>query len=130
MIRRLTGAVIVAASALLATAASAADTETDADVRCIVVAMALTQSADAQARAFAQPALIYFQGRIDGRSPNYDLEPAIIKAVQTMDAGSYAAEASRCGAILMDKGQKLHEIGDDLKAKARSILPGADASAH
>jgi hypothetical protein len=125
MKRILTGAAIAAAGVLLATTASAADTDTDADVRCIVVAMALTQSADDQARAFAQPALIYFQGRIDGRSPNFDLEPAIIKVVQTMDAGSYAAEAARCGAILMDKGQKLHEIGDDLKKKAKTILPSA-----
>jgi len=100
-------------------------------VRCVVVAMALTQSADDQARAFAQPALIYFQGRIDGRSPNFDLEPAIIKAVQTMDPGSYATEAGRCGAILMAKGQKLHAIGDDLKAKAKSIVPAAGgAEAH
>jgi hypothetical protein len=125
MKRILPAAAIVSATVLMATAATAADTDTDADVRCIVVAMALTQSADDQARAFAQPALIYFQGRIDGRSPNFDLEPAIIKAVQTMDAGSYAAEAARCGAILMDKGQKLHQIGDDLKQKAKSIAPSS-----
>jgi hypothetical protein len=121
----LIGAAAIAACALLATTARAADTDTDADVRCVVVAMALTQSADDQARAFAQPALIYFQGRIDGRSPNFDLEPAIIKAVQTMSAASYTTEAARCGAILMDKGQKLHVIGDDLKQKAKSITPPA-----
>ena len=113
------------AAASLGGAANAAGDDTNADVRCIVVALALSQSQDDQVRSVAPAALMYFRGRIEGRSPNFDLEPAIIAAVQTMSPSSFAAESARCGGQLEIEGRTLKAIGEDLKAKADATKPPA-----
>jgi len=68
---------LAAISPFLIAAAPAVDPETTQDVRCLVAVISLAGSDDDNAKMAAAIGSQYFLGRIDGRSPDMDLETAI-----------------------------------------------------
>ena len=58
---------------------------------------------------------IYFLGRIDGRSPNADLEALLKKTAKKMTAAELRSAASRCGAEFSRRGAEITRIGKTLE---------------
>jgi len=129
MIRTAVALALATLSALLVLAppASAADDETTGDVRCVMLGFSLSRSSDPHIQSLAQAAMIYFVGRLDGRTPDLDLEAAIVSQLKTMSAVDAQAEMQRCGAILQTRGDKLQVIGADLQ-KLTNPAPAPSAA--
>lgn len=99
--------ILIAALALagVSTAAHAEDDPNRDDVKCVLAMSAmlkLPQYASAGATG-----LFYYVGRIEGRSPGYDLEHALRKEGGDMQRNDYRAEMERCGAALAAKNAQL-----------------------
>lgn len=111
---------ILSAAALaggLAAPAAAQDAATTADLRCTIAAVALAGSAGGNATLQQQAtmAALYFIGKLDGRTPNLDLEAGIRAEMAKMSQSEMGAEAQRCGQQLMGRGQALQTIGEHFK---------------
>jgi hypothetical protein len=109
---------MLAGSLSLATAARAADDQTAADVRCLAVAFGMLQSPDPQVKSIAIGASLYFVGRLRGRTPDLDLEAAMVQQVGRMPPEDVRDELQRCSGVLQDEGGKLKAIAEDLKKRA------------
>ncbi len=114
----------LAATTALATGARPAEADNVADVRCVVVAMGLTQSPDPQVKALAAAATLYYVGRLDGRAPDLDLEPAMVRQVNSMSMDDMRGELQRCAGALQARGDKLKAIGADLQKIAGQAATG------
>lgn len=92
--------------ASLGSAARAADEDPNRDdVKCVLAMTAMLKLPQyAQAGATG---LFYFVGRIEGRTPGYDLEHALRKVGADMQRNDYATEMQRCGAALGAKNAEL-----------------------
>ena len=103
---------------------------TDADVRCVVVALALTSSPAAQhdpsLKGIATTVALYYLGRLDGRTPDLDLESRILKEAKGLTAETMQAEGKACGERLTDRGKSLTKIGQDLEALGKQQQQPAD----
>jgi hypothetical protein len=102
------------------TQSDSTDATTTRDVRCAVVFLqslaAMQPSAtkdDAKMNAVLAGAM-YWLGRLDGRTPNLDLEHRLIAEEDSMTPEIRQAEAERCGAELAARGKMMTEIGDDM----------------
>ncbi|HEX5206261.1 MAG TPA: hypothetical protein VFW10_00520 [Steroidobacteraceae bacterium] len=97
--------------------ARASDASIDADVRCIVVALHLLASQEPRQREIGIMAGLYFFGRLDGQSPNADIEHLIKSVAAQMTDAEFKSEAVRCGKSLQTKGQEITRIGIDMSKK-------------
>lgn len=106
---------------MLATVAGAdpANTQTIADAQCMVVGARLSASSDPQQRVPGQMILMYYLGRIDGRSPNADLESLIKTETQKMTTSDLQSAASRCGKQFSARGEEIVRIGKSLDNPAK-----------
>jgi hypothetical protein len=104
-----------------ANCARADDGPTVRDVRCLAVGIRVINLGDAQHRFIGTMLTMYYVGKIAGRTPDLDLESAIIRQVGQMKPADYAAEARRCGAEMTAKGQQLVTIGKDMVARAKQV---------
>jgi hypothetical protein len=95
-------------------AASAEASDTTADVRCLVVSLAMLQSTSQGQQTAGLLSFFYFEGRIDGREPNYDLEAGLRREITRMSGEQLSDEAKRCGGILTSRGDELMQIGKHL----------------
>lgn len=96
------------------------DTDGDADMRCLLVSFMLAQSAtDPATRQALTAAGLYYLGRIDGRSPNYDFSAHAIEAARHLSAEMVATERVRCGSYMTNRGRVLVQLGQDLVARAQ-----------
>lgn len=112
----LLGAMLILACVFAASGrAVAANEQTMADVQCIVVGARLSESADQRQRISGEMLLTYFLGRIDGRSPNADLEAMIGREAQKMTASGFAKAARRCGTEFSARGAEFVRIGKALE---------------
>lgn len=112
----LSGAILILACVFTASGrAGAANERTVADVQCIVVGARLSESADQKQRLSGEMLLTYFLGRIDGRSPNADLETMIGREAQKMTPSDFAKAARRCGAEFSARGVEFVRIGKALE---------------
>lgn len=120
---------ILFGSLTLATAVRAApdDDANAADVRCVMVSFGLMQSPDPQIRALATGAGLYFVGRIRGRSPDLDLEAAVVQQLGALTPEDMRDELQRCRGVLQDEAGKLKVVGDDLKQRAAAQAAPAAA---
>lgn len=100
---------------------SAPDPNTD-DVRCVaVVALLISQTADDKAKTGLAAGMMYFLGKIDARTPGYDLESALRRISDAVDKGeSLAADAKRCGEILQERGRYMMDFGQRMKNGAKN----------
>jgi len=98
--------------------ADTANTRTVADAQCLVVGARLSASSDPQQRVPGQMILMYYLGRIDGRSPNTDLEALIKTETQKMTASELQSAAGRCGKEFSARGEEIVRIGKSLSTPA------------
>ncbi|HEX5460399.1 MAG TPA: hypothetical protein VFX20_10550 [Steroidobacteraceae bacterium] len=98
---------------MLTTAARAdsANTQTTADAQCMVVGARLSASADPQEKIPGQMILMYYLGRIDGRSPDADLKTLLMNETQRMTQSELKNAATRCGKEFSARGEDIVRIG-------------------
>lgn len=106
-------ALILSCMAVALPRAEAVSPQTIADVQCMVVGARLLESADQRQRMSGEMLLTYYLGRIDGRSPNVDLE-ALMKRVGKMSESDFRRAATRCGAEFSARGAQIVRIGKSL----------------
>lgn len=92
------------------------------DTRCIaVVALTISQTKDDKEKTGLSAGLMYFLGRIDARTPGYDLEAALRRILDAVEKGeSLSADAIRCGGILQQRGQYMMEFGQRMQNGAKN----------
>ena len=95
------------------------ESNTIVDVRCVVVGARLSESLDQTQKLSGEMLLAYFLGRVDGRSPNANLETLIEREAQKMTASVFANEAHRCSEEFSMRGAEIVRIGKDLQQLGR-----------
>ena len=58
--------------------------------------------------------MIYFLGRLDGRSPHANLLAIFEKELKVMSASDSSRTARRCGSLFAARGEKLIRLGESL----------------
>ncbi|HEX5184043.1 MAG TPA: hypothetical protein VFW19_12955 [Allosphingosinicella sp.] len=93
---------------------------TRSDVRCLVLSLPLAGSDKPEEKQAGLVDVFYFLGRIDGRSPGFDLETAVVREETAIRASAPAdrqALAQSCASILEKRGGDLKTLGDHLQAR-------------
>ncbi len=108
------GAWALAALALSATAAVA--DETSSDMRCLLAFATGANSSDPTVKSAAQMGVVYFLGRLDGRTPNLDLTSRAKEEIKTMTDADLKAQIQTCGASFSARGHALDVMGSALDA--------------
>jgi hypothetical protein len=114
--------IVLSAAALAACAAAfsarAADDPASSDIRCLAVAATLASNADPKIQNAGVMASLYYLGKVDGRTPNLDLENRLKQELLQLQPQDLQADAVRCGAELARRGKAVSDIGARLKALA------------
>ena len=105
----------VLAAGLLAVPARADDT--DNDVECVAIGLSMAASQDALMRSSGGMVALYYLGRLDGRTPDLELEDRLKSAVNTLGPNEFRLAATRCSEGLKARGESLTAIGKDLQQK-------------
>lgn len=98
--------------------AKANDSKTNADARCIVAGAKLAAAEPGQQRG-AMMLVLYYIGRIDGRSPKLDLESVLESVAAKVTGTDLQSELRRCGTELATKGREITRIGRDLSKMSK-----------
>lgn len=101
-------------------AAPPLDAETTKDVRCLLAVSSLVGSDNQAAQMSALIGSQYFLGRIDGRSPNLDLEAALTAEAPKLNQTEMKFLFQSCGEMLKQRGLALKAIGEHMQVKAQS----------
>jgi hypothetical protein len=80
----------------------------------VIVGAKLAASPDATKKSAGAMLMIYYIGRLDGRSPEIDNESLMIREIEKMTAATFLQESERCGKALSAKGKEITRIGEDL----------------
>lgn len=106
---------------MLATTARAGpvNPQTAADAQCMVIGARLSASSDPQQRVPGQMILMYYLGRIDGRSPHTDITGLIKSQTDKMNQSTLKAAATRCGKEFAARGDDIVRIGNSLGKPAK-----------
>lgn len=80
----------------------------------MIVGAQLSASPNQEQRVPGQMILMYYLGRIDGRSPHADLRTLIRNEMQRMTAADLKSAASRCGKEFASRGDAVVQIGKSL----------------
>ena len=88
---------------------------TSADILCLVVGTRLAASSDQRQKLAGTMLAIYFLGRIDGRSPNADLQELLKRDAKKMTASELRGAASRCGTEFSRRGAEITRVGKTLE---------------
>jgi len=102
----------------------AIDASTEKDLRCIFVGSRMANADNAMMRASALPVMLYYLGRVDGRTPNLELENAITAvAVKTAKEPPelLRATAVRCGKEMQSRGAVMDAVGRRLIERGRTM---------
>lgn len=116
---------LAALAPLVIAAAPPTDAETTKDVQCLVAVASLAGSDDKDAKMAAAIGSQYFLGRIDGRSPNLDLEAAIKLEASRLGEAQMRSLLQSCGQLMQSRGKALQEIGERMQAEEGSQSPPA-----
>ncbi|CAN7285761.1 hypothetical protein LJR225_001470 [Phenylobacterium sp. LjRoot225] len=106
----------------LPAAAAASAGAAPADARCLMTMAALTSSKDEAKARTAQAGVIYFAGRVKADDPSYNFGVKLKDVAASMSRETLAAEAQRCGPILVSALR-------ELDAAQKSFPPAAPAAA-
>jgi hypothetical protein len=90
------------------------------DLRCMIVAASLRESQDANTRAAASGASLFFFGRVDSRLTEAELERRLTEESAAVLAGNRAEIMRACGAFMQVRGQAMIAIGQRMMARGRS----------
>jgi hypothetical protein len=89
----------------------AADTNTVADIQCVVIGIRLSASSVEMQRRSGEMLLLYFLGRVQGRSPTIDLQGLMRNEANKMTSSQIDHATRRCGEELSTLGKQISEIG-------------------
>lgn len=107
---------ILALAAAAALSAQTADPATEADLRCVaVLALAGAKAPEDKKMALAG-GLLFFAGRIEGRSPDLDLEAGLRRVSAGLTDAAVRENLTRCAGILQERGTYLSDIGKRMQA--------------
>lgn len=88
--------------------------DTEADVECLIVGARLSASPSPEVKLSGGMLMVYFLGRIDGRTPDAKLEGLIAKKIGAMTAADLEEASRRCRTEFSKRGTELTEIGGAL----------------
>lgn len=108
----------IAAAAAASAVPASADMQ---DLRCVAAFAAmseLTKKQDDQTKLLA--GMLYYIGKIDGRSPGFDLKGNLTALVGQPDylTGQLGSDVERCAEEAKARGHQLQDIGDAMKQGA------------
>lgn len=110
---------LLLAAVITTNAVKADDLQTRSDVRCMAAAfVSLSLAKDPDTQAAFQSSVIYYLGRIDGRSPDGDLEMRLTRELMSMSREDLQREDARCAEALKTRGSALIEAGRNLQRRA------------
>ncbi|WP_338467293.1 hypothetical protein RXV95_01680 [Novosphingobium sp. ZN18A2] len=115
---------LMAAAASAATAAPVADLNL-ADTKCIAVIAAIASREDDPLRKSGLASgMMYYIGRVDGRTPGYDYAGEITRLFgdKSFVENEFEGEANRCGNEMTAKGKEVRAFGQALKAAGRKAV--------
>jgi len=98
-----------ALAAALSHAAPDPAAENEKDLRCIALIAQIIPSAEGEAKSGLVGGLMYFLGRIEGRTPGYGLETNLNRLLTSK--ADLTGDRDRCATILTEKGNELIAIG-------------------
>lgn len=104
-------ALALAATAAASPQPSQADLQ---DTRCVAVFASLSDMAEKpEDREKMLVGALYYVGKLDGRSPGFDLKGALVALVSQPDYATrqLRADAERCGAEMKARGAELQNLG-------------------
>jgi hypothetical protein len=93
--------------------------ETVEDAQCVVVGARLSASSNQTQNQAGAMLLVYFLGRIDGRSPHVDLEGLVAREARHMTTSDYTNWAHRCGEEFSARGGQITQIGKSLQLSGK-----------
>lgn len=105
---------VAALMSLLGTRTHAQTPEMTADLRC-VAALSIIGAQKKEYASGAALGVMYFVGRIEGRQPDFELQPALSAELGRLEPRDLGLEAERCGKLMAEKGQELNKIGRHLQ---------------
>jgi hypothetical protein len=105
---------LAALSGFSSGSAGAQNAETIADIRCVIVGAKSANSDNPQQQKAGATMVIYYIGRLDGRTPALDVERLLVSESSKMTPSDYTVDAKRCAAWLTEKAQQIAKIGKDL----------------
>ena len=106
---------VLAVAPLVLAAAPPIDPETTKDIRCFVAMAAAAGDDDKTANLAGMIGGQYFLGRIDGRSPDLDLESAIAIEAPSLTDADLKALFQSCGQLMQERGQAVEAIGERME---------------
>jgi hypothetical protein len=114
---------------LVVSAPSQADTDAmAADVGCIA-SLAMMPQLNAQTHKMSDQdvqssmlvGIMYYMGKITGRDPQFELEPALIKVAAEMTAETVKSNLVRCGGELQAQGKRWQDMGSDMVRRSQEM---------
>ena len=108
---------VLAIAPLALAAVPPTDPQTSKDLRCFLAMSATAGSEDKTASLAGMIGAQYFLGRIDGRSPNLDLESAIMAEASSLTDADLKALLQSCGELMQDRGKAVKAIGERMEQK-------------
>jgi hypothetical protein len=113
---------IAAVCALSVSTAAAQDLPAnELDLRCATVGLSLAGSPQSteQVRGAGTMIAIHYIGKIYGRTPDIDLEAALVRLSESMTPAELDAERIRCGTEFQVLGNALTAMGERMQRRAR-----------
>ncbi len=112
--------VLLSTALLLAPVSAMAATDQDAaDTTCVFVGMRMSQSPDPATRTVSVGTIMYFMGKLDGRSPKYELLPHLMEVQSHMSQDLLMSEAKRCEDEIAVRGAAINAAGRGLAGSAK-----------
>ncbi len=84
------------------------------DLRCVAVLSALASTLEGERQMQVAAGVMYFVGHVEGLAPGIDLKAELGRVASGLKQADMAPQGQRCGAILMEKGTALQQIGKEL----------------
>ena len=106
---------------------SARADDTDNDLECVVIGVSMVASPDATVKNSGSLVMLYYLGRLDGRTPDLALEDRLATTLKTLGPNEMKLAAARCSEGLRARGQALTAIGKDMQQKGAATPPPAGA---
>jgi hypothetical protein len=79
----------------------------------------MSRSLDPTQQTSGTMVVMYYLGRVDRPVPGPNLEGLIVNAASQMSTAELQTEAARCGKSLIEKGQLLQRIGNNLTLRSQ-----------
>lgn len=91
------------------------------DIRCFIAASQLQlRAADANVRANATAAGIFFLGRVDARLPAAEIEERVFREGMALQGADLRPLLQSCGAFMQERGRVMSEIGTRITAREQA----------